>query len=244
MAGTVLLVLKSSLMRKILPALPALLFAFSFVSCASSKHYTNTLFEEQTAHHKVVAVLPTEMVFTGKLPKDLSPEDISSIEETESRSFQYSLYNSILRYANRRNYYTRVNLQDLSTTQKLLEDAGITIRDSWKQDDKTLAKILGVDAVVRMRIEKKRYMSDLASMGIDMGRKVLNRTVSALKIPISSVSNKTNDVIASCNVVSNNLTLWNDSYKGGTDYNIPSDKMIEEITNSFGRHFPYKQRNG
>src|SRR5829696_329453 len=148
-------------MRKILPTLPALLFAFLITSCGSSKYYTTSLFEQQTANHKVVAVLPAEMVFTGKLPKDLSPEDISSIEETESRSFQHALYNSILRFANNRNYYTRVNLQDLSTTQKLLEEAGISIRDTWKQDDKTLAKILGVDAVVRMRIEKKRYMSDL-----------------------------------------------------------------------------------
>src|SRR5215207_2442690 len=185
-------------MRKILPALPALLFTFLFVSCGSSKYYTNNLFEQQTAHHKVVAVLPAEMIFTGKLPKDLSAEDISTIEETESRSFQQSLYNSILRYANNRNYYTRINLQDLSTTQKLLEDAGISIRDSWKQDDRILAKILGVDAVVRMRIEKKRYMSDLASMSIDMGRQVLSRTISAIKFPIPSVSNKTNDIIASC----------------------------------------------
>src|SRR5215207_96483 len=229
-------------MRKIIPALPALLFACLFISCASSKYYTNTLFEQQTAHHKVVAVLPTEMVFTGKLPKELSPEDLSAIEETESKSFQQSLYNSILRYANNRNYYTRINLQDLSTTQKLLEDAGISIRDSWKQDDKTLAKILGVDAVVRMRIEKKRYMSDLASMGIGVGRQVLGQIGTAANFPVTYVSNKTNDIYASCNVVSNNQTLWNDHYQGGTNYNSPSEEVVADITDNFGKHFPYRKK--
>jgi len=100
----------------------------------------------------LIAVLPAEMVFTGTLPKNLSPEDIAFIEETESRTFQNSLYNSILRHANGRKYYTSINVQDIGTTIKLLEENKITIRDSWKQDDRQLAKILGVDAVVRMRI--------------------------------------------------------------------------------------------
>jgi hypothetical protein len=230
-------------MKTTLPAVITLSIIITFSSCSTRRYYTNTLFEQQTAHHKVVAVLPAEMIFTGKLPKDLSPEDIGSIEERESRSFQYSLYNSILRYANNRDYYIRVNLQDINTTQSLLEKAGISLRDSWKQDDKTLAKILGVDAVVRLRIEKKRYMSDLASMGIDAGRRILSGTGAALKW-LPSVSNKTNDIMASCNVVSNSLTLWNNNYKRGADHNTPSDSVIEDITDRFGRNFPYKQRNG
>jgi hypothetical protein len=216
----------------------------AFTACSSHKYYTSSTFEQQTAHHKTIAILPAEMIFTGTQPKNLSPEDIAGIEETESRSFQHSLYNSILRHANSRKYFTSVSVQDIGTTQKLLEENGISTRNSWKEDDKKLAKVLGVDAVVRMRIQKKRYMSDLASMGIDVGRQILYQTGAASKFPFPYVSNKTNDIQASCNVVSNNQTLWNDNYKRGADYNTSSEVVIDAITDNFGKHFPYKKRNG
>ena len=230
-------------MKKNLPTYSIFLLIIVFASCASHKYYTSSLFDQQTAKHKTIAVLPAEMIFTGTQPKNLSPENIASIEETESIAFQNSLYNSILRHANTKKYYTSVNVQDIGTTQKLLEQNGISVRDSWKEDDKKLTSILGVDAVVRMRIEKKRYMSDLASMGVDMGRQVLYQIGAAGKIPLPGISNKTNDINASCNVISNNLTLWNDNYREGADYNTSSEAVINNITDNFGKHFPYKRRN-
>jgi hypothetical protein len=230
-------------MKKYLLLPVSFIFIIVLGSCSSHKYYTSSTFEQQTAHHKIIAVLPAEMIFTGTQPKNLSPEDIANIEETESRGFQNSLYNSILRHANTKKYFTSVNVQDIGTTQKLLEKSGISIRDSWKEDDKKLAKVLGVDAVVRMRIQKKRYMSDMASMGIDMGRQILYQTGAATKLPLPYVSNKTNDIHALCSVVSNNQTLWNDNYRRGANYNSSSEEVINEITDNFGKHFPYKKRN-
>ncbi|MES2882013.1 MAG: hypothetical protein V4676_07690 [Bacteroidota bacterium] len=221
-----------------------LLVILFFTACSNQKVYTSPSFSQQTAHHKTIAVLPAEMIFTGTQPKNLSPEDIEAIEETESITFQNSLYNSILRHANTRKYFTSIMVQDISATQKLLEDNKISVRNSWREDDKKLAAILGVDAVVRMRVQKKRYMSDLASMGVDMGRQVLYQIGAMGKIPLPYVSNKTNDIKASCNIVSNSQTLWNDSYNRGADYNSSSEAVIDEITDNFGRHFPYKKRNG
>jgi hypothetical protein len=229
-------------MKRELLILPVL-FLVLFTSCAGHKYYTSSAFDQQTARHKLIAVLPAEMIYTGTLPKNLSPEDIAFIEETESRTFQNSLYNSILRHANSRKFYTSINVQDIGTTLKLLEENKITIRDSWKQDDRQLAKVLGVDAVVRMRIQKKRYMSDLASMGVNMGRQVLYQLGAGSRFPFPYVSDKTNDIYASCNVVSNNQTLWNDNYQRGADYNNPSESVIDDITDNFGKHFPYKKRS-
>lgn len=222
----------------------ALLFSCLSVlilSC-SHKYYTSSFFDQQTANHRTVAVLPAEMIFTGKQPETLTTDDIAKIEEVESKNFQQALYNSILRYANSRKYYTRVNLQDLVMTEKLLQEHKISARDAWKKDDKELAALLGVDAVVRMRIQKQRYMSDFASYGISAGRQIIYNTGIGSKIPLPYVPNKTNDIYASCNVVSNNQTVWNDSYKGASDWNTPSNEVIENITNNFGRHFPYKRR--
>lgn len=228
-------------MKKYLPYLSIALLATIFFSACSRKHYAVSYFDQQTARHKIIAVLPAEMIFTGVQPKDVSPEDIAKIEEMESRMFQNYLVNSILRYANTNRYYTAVGVQDISTTQKLLEDNGISIRDSWKQDDKKLEKILGVDAVVRMRIQKKRYMSDLASFGVSYGQQVLYQIGNVGKY-IPYVPNKTNDIYASCNVVADNQTLWNDDYRGTSNYNVSSERVIDNITDNFGQHFPYRKR--
>lgn len=215
--------------------------AIATISC-SHKYYTSSFFDQQTAHHKIVAVLPAEMVFTGKQPENLSPDDIRRIEESESKNFQYALYNSILRYANSRKYFTRVNLQDIVMTQKLLEDHNISVRDVWKKDDKELAALLGVDAIVRMRIQKQRYMSDAASYGVSVGRQIVYNTGLGSKVPLPYIPNKTNDIYASCDIVSNNQTLWNDNYKGVSNWNTPSNVVIENIADNFGQHFPYKRR--
>jgi len=230
-----------SLMKKNLLLASLMLTALIFASSCSHKNYTTSYFDQQTAHHKMIAVLPAEMIFTGTQPKDISVEDIAQIEENESRMFQNYLFSAILRYANSNKYYTAVGFQDISTTQKLLEENNISIRDSWKQDDKKIAQLLGVDAVVRMRIQKKRYMSDLASLGVSYGQQVINQIGNARKY-IPNVTNKTNDIYASCNIVSNNQTLWNDDYRGSTNYNVSSEKVIDNITDNFGRHFPYRKR--
>ena len=227
-------------MKKSLRILSMLLIVIFLAAC-SHKNYTSSYFEQQTAHHKLIAVLPAEMIFTGVQPKDLGPGDIAKIEEAESKLFENYLVNSILKYANTQKYYTTIGVQDISTTQKLLEDSGISIRDSWKEDDKKLTQILGVDAIVRMRIQKKRYMSDLASMGVSYGQQVLYQIGNVGKY-VPYVPNKTNDIYASCNVVSNNQTLWNDDYRGTSNYNVSSERVIDEITDNFGRHFPYRKR--
>jgi hypothetical protein len=228
-------------MKKYLPYLSIVFLAVIVLSACSRKHYPVSYFDQQTAHHKLIAVLPAEMIFTGVQPKELTSEDIAKIEENESRIFQSYLVNSILRHANTKRYYTAVGVQDISTTQKLLEDNGISVRDSWKEDDRKLAKILGVDAVVRMRIQKKRYMSDLASLGVSYGQQVLYQIGNVGKY-VPYVPNKTNDIYASCNLVSDNQTLWNDDYRGTSNYNVSSERVIDNITDNFGQHFPYRKR--
>lgn len=215
--------------------------AIIFITSCSHKNYTTSYFDQQTANHKIIAVLPAEMIFTGSQPKDVSAEEIAKIEETESRMFQNYLFSAILRYANSNKYYTAVGFQDISTTQKLLEENNISVRESWREDDKKLARLLGVDAVVRMRIQKTRYMSDLASFGVGYGQQVLYQIGNVGKY-IPYVPNKTNDIYASCNIVSNNQTLWNDDYRGSSNYTVPSEKVIDNITDNFGRHFPYRKR--
>jgi hypothetical protein len=93
-----------------------------------------------------------------------------------------------------------------------------------------------------MRIQKQRYMSDMASYGIDAARRIISTTGIGSKIPVPYNASKTNDIYASCNLVSENRTLWNDHYKRAADWDSPSNVIIEGITDNFGKNFPYKRR--
>lgn len=231
-------------MTKTLPLrlfLCASLMIAVLASC-SHKYYTSPSFDVQTAMHKRIAVLPAEMIFTGNLPKNVSPEQIANQEELESTTFQQSLYNNILRHANSRKEVMTIEVQDIGNTKKLLEAKGISTRDSWKKTDQELASILQVDAVVRMRIEKKRYMSDLASMSIGIARNILLQVGRNNNLYTPYPTTKTNDINASCTLLSNGLTLWNDNYQEEADWNKSSSYIIEKITNKFGKHFPYKKK--
>jgi hypothetical protein len=99
-----------------------------------------------------------------------------------------------------------------------------------------------VDAVVRIQVTQKRYMSDYASYGVTVARRVISETPMAGRLPIPRSLGKTEDIYAYCSVVSNNVTLWNNYYKGAADWNNPSRVIIENITENFGRNFPYKRR--
>jgi len=215
---------------------------FLFVFSCSNKYYTAGNFSEKTEDHKVVAILPAEVALTGKQPKNLSPEDIAKAEETESINFQYALMNGILRHANTKKYVTTVNFQDINTTQKILDQNNISIRDSWKKDDNELAKLLGVDAVIRMNIRKQRYMSDEASYGVGVAKSVIYRTGIGSKVPVPNSVGKTYDIYATCNLLSDNQTLWNDHYKRSTDYDTQPNVIVEWITDWFGENFPYKKK--
>lgn len=228
-------------MKKNLP-LPGLALFFLFLVSCSHKYYTASNFEEQTIEHKIVAIVPAEMIFTGKQPKNLTPEDISRIEEQESLDFQVALYNSILRHANTKKYITTVNFQDINTSLKRMEENGVDTRKSWKMNDEELARMLGVDAIIRMRIQKQRYMSDVASYGVHVAQRIINSTKIGSKVPVPYDADKTNDIYASCNLLSNNRTLWNDNYKYAADWNSPANAIIERITDNFGEHFPYKKK--
>ncbi len=223
---------------KINSTLFALCTILLFSSC--HRYYTSSSFSEKSATHKTVAILPPQMVLTGNLPRTMTQADIELLEEKESKLFQEALYNNILKRANRGKKTLMVSVQPYTNTLALLEKNSISVREAWTKDDGELARILGVDAVVRSSIQKERFMSDLASAGIYTGRRILD---AVMKNPVPTpVINKTNDIRASCSIVSNGETLWNDVYKRQSDWNTPAYQVIENITGNFARHFPYKKK--
>ncbi len=217
-----------------------LIFLGCFVS-SCHRYYTSNSFHQKTAHHKVIAILPPQMVLTGKQPNSVSTSEVAQLEEKESLFFQEELYNRILAKANHGKYVMDVQLQPHKNTLATLSKNNVSIRESWELNDKELASLLNVDAVVRTSIYKNRIMSDLASAGIETGKRILD-VVLKNQTPVVGVPSKTNDIKATCTLVSNGETLWSDSYTKASDYSTPANQVIENITNNFAKHFPYKRK--
>ena len=215
----------------------------AFIATSSCRHkfYTAANFDEETRGHKKVAILPAEMIFTGTRPQNMTDADIAKTEELESKVFQQYLYNNILKYSKKGRYYTTVSFQSTTSTLQLLEKNKISVRDSWQMPAEELKKLLNVDAVVRMKVQKERYMSDLASLGISVGQKVLNTigNPGGLSVPVSS---STSTISSTCSILTDDIVLWNDAYTRSSDYYTPGRQVIADITDNFGKRFPYKKK--
>ncbi len=128
---------------------------FFIINSSCRRNHVPSMAEEKTAGHKIIAVLPVEIIFTGTRPKNITEEDIIKIEETESKTFQQFLHDNILRNGNTDQYMLMVSVQNYINTIAMLNENKISIRDSWYKTDEELTRLLNVDAVVRMKVQKK-----------------------------------------------------------------------------------------
>lgn len=208
--------------------------------CAK-RYRVNPIFLEKTANHRIIAVLPFEMIFTGKKPKKLTPEQISQIEEAESLAFQDSLYRLLCLEQGRYRYPVRIDIQPVEKTNRLLEQQGIALRESWNKEPIELARILQVDAVVRTRVEKKRYMSGLASFGLELGATILN--VLSEEFPLGIlIPTATKRIRANCFLFNgkDGYTLWARDVEDHADWSMSANDIIDWINRHFARKFPYR----
>ena len=207
-------------------------------------YYLSSNFSTQTADHKIVAVLPFEMVYTGVRPEGITEEDLRTIEVAESQAFQISFYNEILRSTRSGRKPIRVDLQDYKKTLQLLEEKEIGIKDSWDKKPEDLAEILKVDAVVRARVEKNRLMSDLASYGIDVAVHVLDVLSDHTVWPwLPPNVTKSKEIRASYSLMGREegLVLWSVAIREDANWRRRANEIIDDINRRGSKKFPYRK---
>ena len=207
--------------------------------------YQSPRFAAQTQSHRTVAVLPFEMVFAGKAPRRWTAPQIQRAEEVESRAFQRSLYFHLLNRIGQG--HLAIEVQPIEDTNRLLADHRISVRDSWEMATEDLAQILDVDAVVRTRVEKTRYLSDTASFGISAGGYLLAEIVHDATdgdgdLPLPHGAVKTHDIFADGTLESgrDGELLWRVAVYRETDWTRPANDVIEGLTKKLAKKFPYE----
>jgi hypothetical protein len=221
--------------------LPAV--ALALAAC-TAVHYESPRLAAREPGHDTIAVLPFEMIFTGKAPADIDAAEILAIEEAESFAFQHALYNRLLdRSSVTRERPILVHIQPCETTNRILDARAIDVRESWAMRPEELATILEVDAVVRTRVVKDRYLSDLASYTAEVGLEVLHRVSEGRAdwlIPPGLT--RTHDIHAESALIARDDAdlLWKVEVHRATDWRRPANDVIVGITRKLSKKFPYR----
>ena len=222
--------------------LTLLLLIVSLTAC-TAVDYTSPRFPEVALDHQSVAVLPVEMVFTGKAPRRLTAEDIMLIEEGESLAFQASLYNYLLdRSSLHRRRPIWISIQPIDRTNQLLAEEGLAIRDTWVLPAEELTEVLGVDAVVRTRVRKTRYLSDLASFGVAVGIHVALEALHEDHAWLLPWAPRTYDIYAEGLLLAadEGTLLWKVAVNREADWSQPANDVVRGITRKLAKKFPYR----
>lgn len=205
--------------------------------------YVVSDFESKTASHKTIAILPFEMSFTGVKPEKLSEADLIEIGEAESKAFMISFYNELLASTKGGKKPIRVDVQHFDRTLNILKGHKMNMHDAWTEDPVVLAEVLGVDAVVKGRIQKNRLMSDLASYGIDLGMRILNvLTDYSVLFWLPSDLSKSNEVKTSYSLVNTDgSVIWSIAFDEDADWSKPANELIDELNRKAAKQFPYRK---
>jgi hypothetical protein len=213
----------------------ALLTAVLFLNCNREIYKTGD-YDRLAYEHRIVAVLPAQSITTGRIP-ELTAENIDEIEEAESLAFQISLYRHVARKTGER---IHVSIQHYAETNRLLEEAGIDFRESWRESPKKMAEVLGVDAVVHSTVEKEFYLTNLESFGIDVGTAILSAITN---YGFWFLPNRTSDVFVSCELIDarEGVPVWTTHKVEPTFWNRPHREVVDQITRAMSRRFPYRE---
>lgn len=227
---------------KVLVTYVGFLLLLTIVGCAP-EYYLADDFEAITIDHKTVAILPFEMIFTGRRPKDVSVEEMEKLEINESIIFQRSFYKEVLISLQNGRKPIRVKVQNYKKTLQILEENDIGIKESWYEHGEYLADVLGVDAVVGARIHKNRIMSDFASFSFDM----INSAYYVISVfkgwnTSAEFNTTSNEVHADYSLINNGNgeVLWSISYDIAIDWESTPNSIIDKINKGSAKAFPYR----
>jgi hypothetical protein len=205
------------------------LFCLLFISslCFAQKQiYESAKMKQNIAKHKIVAILPFNVTISyKKQPKNYSAEGNKEQEEKMSTSIQTSMYTYLLRKA--KSY--SVDFQDVEKTNILLRKAGIFDKlDQMTKD--TLAKVLGVDAVICGDFKTEQTKSEAGAIAVA----VLTSGMSGGKTGDGSL------VMNIYNGTDGDL-LWRFTKTMNESLETSTDDLVEHMMRKVSRNFPYEK---
>jgi len=233
-----------------------LLFVITFcVSCKSSnREYAG--FKHATKNHKTIAVLPVDLLMEGKQPRRLNKEQIEKLQLAQGLALQQILQKEMLDKIQLRKR-PAVSIVDADKVNRKIIESGIQYANISSTDVEILAKTINVDAVIQTKIISTRYLSNVASYGIDLGTDILDvlkkfysikNVVTApilnkVEIPDDENQNltRTNHIIVSIKIIDakDGSVLWNEIKDFNTNWDHSFDDGMKKAIHDAIANLPY-----
>jgi len=202
------------------------MFSLCIAACGP-KIYKSQDFDAALARHKTVAILPAEV--TMKLrpneAKKMSADQVEDLSKKTGYNVQDQMYGWFLRKTDK--YHYTVTFQDVTRTNALLKQANIKYDDLKSTDRATLAKLLGVDAVIQDNVRMEKPMSEGAAVAV------------GLLVGAWGSTNKVETTIDIHDGQSGNL-LWKYDYEAEGSVGSSADKLVDALMRNASKKFPYR----
>lgn len=211
-----------------------LLLAAPLGGCATFETYTADEFDDRTAQHEIVALLPLDVtLIVDELPEDMTEEDMAAQERDEGYVFQQQLHTELLE--RREDGEFSVRLQDIGTTNVLLERGDVGYPDMHISCTKSeLASILDVDAVVSGSLSRDRPVG----AGTAVASAMITGILTGGALTAAPATNQVNVSVA-IHDGADGLLLWSfdDELSGGLG--ASPEAIAEQRMGRTAREFPY-----
>jgi len=212
-------------MKKIITALTVLVI---FASCGPTIYKAQN-FDDQTASHKTVAILPAEVniQLRPNEMKKTTPEQISQAKENTGKDIQDKMYSWFLKRSDKFKY--TVSFQDISKTNALLNQADISYNSMVTKTKEELCQLLGVDAIISSRAAMKKPMSEGAAIAVGV---------------LLGSWGSTNDVQTSINIHEGKKgeLIWKYDYNVTGSVGSSTDRLVNALMRNASRKFPYNAK--
>lgn len=213
-----------------------LLILLSFiliVSCARRR----TMERVQGYGIRSIAILPIDLTVAGSKPVKISAEEYQNRIERNRKYMYNALYIDLVQFGDiRLRKYSNVEFQSIDKTRDVLKEKNISDSAAQEMDGEELAKLLGVDAVIKTKITQNRIMSDEAAMGVDVISGVIRSA--GIGVPLPTQAARTSDIYVSCSLLKRGYAVWSTRFNNSTDWNYPVEVAMQDVTRDIARRFP------
>ena len=144
------------------------------ISCNNRVYNNNVFLSQNSIENKTIAILPAEVILSGKLPKGMTDKEKVMQEQSESKFYQDLLYSEFLdkSKSSKKDKYGVHFINPQEVNNKLSKaDFYNNLKEKSNEE---LATVIGADMIFLVKINKQRILSDGAAIGIDIAEEVLN----------------------------------------------------------------------
>jgi len=224
------------------------LFVILLVTSCNRNKFLTADYDKYAANHQTIAVLPYEIIMSGRALNKLSEGEINKLILSENKLFQQSLYGEVLERSGSDGDDINVSVQAINKTNRLLNDNQITSLNISEYSPKELGEILNVDAVIITKLRKEVFLTReealLAEVGTEVLSDVLGSSVpSTILTTNKSKLSRSSEIDIYCTIMDteSETAIWAYDTDFDLAWDIDPDDAVEKINRRISRKFPYRR---